>query len=423
MRKFLSLLLLAPFCAMAAENVTLYRDVTLFDGTGSAPAGHRSILVKGERIAAVAGPELNVPEGGKIVEGQGAFVIPGLIDSHVHLATQPDRAEAEMLLKRNLLGGVTLVRDMAGDARFLAELSRQTQLGEVAGPDITYAALMAGPDFFVDPRTHAASKGLTAGQVPWLQSIDDKTDIPLAVAMARGTGAGGIKIYADLPASIVRSIVAEAHRQNIPVWAHAMIFPATPKEGIDAGIDVISHACLLGYQAMQVKPERYHNRAPVDGALIDRQQDTMLAGLFQAMKAKGTVLDATLRVYREADKRPGAYCPQELAAAITAQAHRAGVTVIAGTDGTAPPDAKWPELFDEIALLVKEAGFTPKEALLAATSQSAKAIGRGSETGSVEAGKLADFVLLREDPTKDVAALQSVRLVVKRGAQFERNQP
>jgi imidazolonepropionase-like amidohydrolase len=313
---------------------------------------------------------------------------------------------------------------MAGDARFLAELTRETLLGEVAGPDIAFAALMAGPDFFVDPRTHAASQGLVAGKVPWLQAVDGRTDLRLAVAEARGTGASAIKIYADLDAGLVRAVVAEAHRQHFPVWAHAMVFPATPADGIAAGIDVISHACMLGYQAMRVKPARYHDREAVKPDLIDRTHDPILARLFAAMKAKGIILDATLRIYREGEKRPsrsGGYCPLELAASITAQAHRAGVPVSAGTDGTAPAGEAWPELFDEIALLVQEAGFTPAEALSAATLQSARAMGREAELGTVQPGKLADFVLLREDPTKDVAALRTTIIVVKRGVAFRRD--
>jgi imidazolonepropionase-like amidohydrolase len=422
-RALLFLLLAAPFCAVA-EEVTLYRDVGLFDGSGAAVAPHRSILVEGERILAVGGAELAAPGGARIVDGAGAYVIPGLIDSHVHLATAPKRAEAEAVLRRDLYGGVTAVRDMAGDARFLAELARETLLGEVAGPDIVYSALMAGPDFFVDPRTHAASQGLTAGAVPWLQAVDGSTDLRLAVAEAKGTGASAIKIYADLPAASVRAIVREAHRQNLPVWAHAMVFPATPAQGIESGVDVISHACLLAYQAMGEKPKRYHDRAPVRPELIDRAHDKALARIFAAMKARGTILDATLRVYREGEKRAkrtGAYCPLELAAAITAQAHRAGVAVAAGTDGTAPAGEAWPELFDEIALLVTEAGFTPSQALSAATLQSARTLRREGELGTIAPGKLADFVLLREDPTADVAALRTVTLVVKRGREYPRD--
>ena len=421
-------LIAAPLCALAApDEVTLYRDVSLFDGTGAAIAAHRSILVKGERIEQVGGADLAAPQGARIVEGQGAFVIPGLIDSHVHLATAPRRAEAEAIMRRDLYGGVTAVRDMAGDARFLAELSRETMLGEVAGPDVAYAALMAGPDFFVDPRTHAASQGLTAGAVPWLQAVDGNTDLRVAVAEARGTGASAIKIYADLPGSTVHAIVAEAHRQHFPVWAHAMVFPATPADGIDAGADVISHACMLAYQAMKDKPNRYHDRAAVRPELIDRANDPVLAGLFHAMRAKGTLLDATLRVYQEGEKREekdphrsGSYCPLELAAAITAQAHRAGIPVSAGTDGVAPANDPWPELFDEIDLLAGRADFTPAEALQAATVVSAKAMGREADLGTIQPGKLADFVLLGEDPTKNLAALHTVRMVVKRGTVYPR---
>ena len=418
---------LLPLAVSAGEaQITLYRDVSLFDG--AAMTAHRSILVKGERIDQVGGADLAAPEGARIVEGQGAFVLPGLIDSHVHLATSPRRTEAEALMRRDLYGGVTAVRDMAGDARFLAELSRETALGEVPGPDIAYAALMAGPDFFVDPRTHAASAGLTAGAVPWLQAVDGKTDLKIAVAEARGTGASAIKIYADLPAGTVKAIVAEAHRQHFPVWAHAMVFPATPAEGIDAGIDVISHACLLAYQASKDKPKTYHDRAMVQPELIDRGDDPMLARLFKSMKAKGTLFDVTLRVYQEGEKRlekdphrTGSYCPLELAASITAQAHRAGIPISAGTDGEAPAANPWPELFDEIELLVAKAGFTPAEALHAATVESARALGRDADLGSVQPGKLADFVLLGADPTQDLAALRTVRLVVKRGTAFPRD--
>jgi imidazolonepropionase-like amidohydrolase len=145
------------------------------------------------------------------------------------------------------------------------------------------------------------------------------------------------------------------------------------------------------------------------------------------MKAKGTLLDATLRVYLEGEKRlekdphrSGSYCPLELAAAITLQAHRAGVPIIAGTDGVAPAADPWPEVFDEIDLLAGKAGFTPAEALRSATVEAAKAMGRSEEIGTIQPGKLADFVLLADDPTKDLAALRSVRLVVKRGTSYRR---
>ena len=81
-----------------------------------------------------------------------------------------------------------------------------------------------------------------------MQAVTAETNLPMAVAEARGTGATALKLYADLSAELVKSITAEAHRQHLLVWAHAAVFPALPSDVVDAGVDVISHACLLGYQ-------------------------------------------------------------------------------------------------------------------------------------------------------------------------------
>ena len=75
---------------------------------------------------------------------------------------------------------------MAGDVRLLAELKREAEFDEIPAPDIYYAAVMAGPEFFVDPRTHDSAHGRTAGAVPWMQAITQETDLPNAIAQARG---------------------------------------------------------------------------------------------------------------------------------------------------------------------------------------------------------------------------------------------
>ncbi|HVK42760.1 MAG TPA: amidohydrolase family protein, partial [Phenylobacterium sp.] len=376
-----------------AEKLTVYKGATLIDGTGAPPRPGMSILVKGERIARVwkdGEIAFKLPPQTAVVDVAGQYVLPGLIDSHEHLATPPNRPYAQAHLRRDLYSGVTAIRDMADDLRNVADLSRATRIGEIPGPDIYYAALMAGPSFFEDKRVQAASLGAKGGEVSWMQAITPQTDLPLAVAQARGIGASAIKIYANLPGEEVARITAEAHRQGVPIWAHAAVFPATPAQVLDAGVDVVSHVCMLAYQASDQIPGQYHNRAAVQEEKFGKTIHPQIALLLAKMNADGVVLDATVRIYEAMKGRPTKpYCSTELAAQLTNQALKAGVIVSAGTDGFSAPDAAYPALYEELELLVDRAGFTPMQAIVAATRNGALSVRRDPDFGTVEAGKLA----------------------------------
>ena len=168
----------AALASLCAPTAPLYEGVSILDGTGAPLMPDMSIVVRDGRIAAVAGTdELSLehwPEA-EIEDAWGLFVIPGLIESHTHLATRADRAAAEFELNRFIYGGVTAVRDMAGDVRALAELQRAALVGEIPAPDIHYAALVAGESFFVDPRTRASSMGEVPGHVPWRRAPRSRT--------------------------------------------------------------------------------------------------------------------------------------------------------------------------------------------------------------------------------------------------------
>ncbi|UUZ47680.1 hypothetical protein LP420_31655 [Massilia sp. B-10] len=103
------------------------------------------------------------------------------------------------------------------------------------------------------------------GQVPWLYAVDDQTDIALAVAQARGTGASGMKIYANLPGNLVAKLVAEGKRQHFPVWSHLQVYPASPYDSL--GATAVSHACMIALctrvRQGAVRPQR---RAILRGA-------------------------------------------------------------------------------------------------------------------------------------------------------------
>ena len=412
----------------AEPKIVAYRGAVLFDGTGAPSRSGLTLVTRGERILAIQPDGDTLPPAAEMIDVTGLYVLPGLIDTHVHVATPPDAEAARAQMRRWLYSGVTAVRGMADDLRSVGELARQARVGETPSPDIYYAALMAGEGFFKDPRTQAVSAGAVAGRTPWMQAITADTDLPLAVAMARGTSATGIKIYADLPADLVVRITAEAHRQGVPVWTHAMVYPATPQEVIAAGPDVMSHACILAHQA-QVPADRpisYASRTPIERAPFLNGDNPVVQGLLEQMRDKDIVLDATVRVYAEQDRAaaaPGArqpICSGPMVFALTRQAYRTGVAISAGTDGETPDSNPWPTLIEEMELLQNSVGMTPADVLVAATRTAARTVNQADDMGTLEAGKLANFIFVAVDPAADVANLRKLVFTVKRGQPFPR---
>lgn len=423
-----------PFAPPSNEELVLYRHATLIDGRESAARPDMDVLVAGERIRDVFPDSTPLNDGAakaKVVDLQGRFLIPGLIDSHVHLATPPNRRQAEAELRRNLYGGVTAVRDMADDLRPVGDLARASLVGEIAGADVYYAALMAGPAFFADPRTIATSAGGVAGQVPWMQAVDDNTDLPLAVARSRGTYATAIKLYADLTPELARRIASEAHRQKMLVWAHATLYPAKPSEVVAAGADVISHACLLVREASERLPRLTEPRIPVDLDPFRTGQSPSLARLFATMAEHGVILDATVWAYQAPSPGPATVpgltpplvpgsCDDVVGGAITGQAYRAGVQVSAGTDSVAPAADAWPELLHEMSELVDRAHMPPEAVIRSATLIGARAAGQERDMGSIEPGKLANMIVLERNPLLTIDNLKTLAMTIKRGRVFAR---
>jgi len=413
----------APTPFAPTDGWTAYRGSTLFDGTGTTYRRDMTIVVEGSRIHAVApDDDAAVPDDAEVVDLGGSFVIPGLVDSHQHLATPPNRPAAEAVLRRHVYAGITTVRDMADDLRHISDLARATLVGEIPGPDIAYAALMAGPSFFDDPRTWQVSRGVVPGTVPWMQAITDDTDLVTAVTLARGTGATAIKIYADLSAQLVAAITAEAHRQGLSVWAHAAVFPALSLDVLAAGVDVLSHVNLIAYRHDAASPDTYKDRPPFDPASVDVDGQA-IGEVLTRMKETGAVLDATASMWLadELASYPNAPAMAELSAALTARAFREGIPVSTGSDVETTADAAFPWLFEELDFLHRRCGIPAADVLLGATRIGARSAGLEAEAGTIEAGKLANFVILDEDPLADVAHLRSVSCTVKRGRRFPRS--
>lgn len=389
-------------------RVLVVDSVSVIDVASGRVDADRRIVIRGDTIAAVQSVRDALPTTvDQYVNGRGTFAIPGLVDHHVHLDTRMDRQ-----LQQAARGGVTMVQNMAGDNRVVAEYARRVMTKELAGPEIAYVSVMAGPDFFVDPRFRAAGQGYVPGTAPWMQAVTASTEIPVAVAAARGSGATVLKLYAMIDSALAARLTVEAHRQGMTVTAHGTLFPARPLQLVQAGVDVLTHAPYLSWQgADSVRAQDSFDRrkgpyakVPVDGPVI--------GALLTAMQRAHTYLEPTLFVFaRQADEQD----VNTWARALTKRAHDMGVPILAGTDGLIGGDSTdLPNVHRELQLLVA-AGLSAREALASATIEPAKAMQREKTHGVIAAGYVADVVLLEVNPLVDIAATRKIRQVVLRG--------
>lgn len=354
---------------------------------------------------------------------KGKYVVPGLIDAHVHFATDPTeerRDNAEKVLKEMLLTGITSVRDMAGDARALSSVSRDALVGDIDSPNIYYSALMAGSKFFSDPRTIASAQGGISGKMPYMKTIDDNSNMVIDIAEAKGTGASGIKMYAFLSNNEVIKIVDEAKKQNIPVWSHASLQIAKPSEIIASGVISISHANMLVYENEDseklINSWISHKSSAKDKEYWDNEFGKLdFSELYQLMIKNKVVLDATLSILVTHKDHPKMVWRYEIGKRIIQQAHKKNVLIDAGSDSDQSTFVQ-----HEMKLLVNECGFSPFEAIVAATKYSAMATGILENEGTIEVGKKANLLLLNSNPVENIEHIDDIFFVVKNGKMYNK---
>jgi imidazolonepropionase-like amidohydrolase len=419
----------------------------LWDGTGRPAVSNAVTLVRGNRIiCAGAAGECLVPPRARIIDAHGGWLIPGLIDSHVHLLflTHGSAGEELSLDLRDLLAqGVTTVRDMGTNpAALLARANAIT-----AAPRVYAMQLVAGRRFFFNGfRGVRTARGMVFRQPPaltmqglgWTPILFTPEDDPdSVVAAAQRAGALGLKLYAQLDVMSVRKLTAAAHRAGMPVWGHAWVQPASALEQVLAGQDGVVHAAGLAGELFSAQErdtlvnDGNLQVATAEVATVGSVYDPRILAALDSMAKYGTFFEPTLDATRHSvayfnAKRRHIPSEQEeyvraasgFGIEVTREAVRRGVRISAGSDHVAyGPANERASLFGELQLLVDSVALTPRAALLAATRDAALAIGGepAKRLGTIEAGRYADLVLLTKSPLEDIQNLESVEWVMKGG--------
>jgi imidazolonepropionase-like amidohydrolase len=428
------------------------RHATVIDATGGPPQSETTILIAGGRIREIGpGGSIQVPRGAQVVDGAGKFVIPGLMDMHVHTIWPQ---HIQQFLPLFIANGITGVRDMFGDLRLAERLKPEIAAGTLLGPRfVTPGPIVDGP------------------QPVWPGSIAVTTaeEGRQAVRSVKQRGADFVKVYSLLPREAYFAIAEEAKKQNIAFAGHVSRF-VTASEASDAGQRTIEH--LTGLHLATSRDEEAI-RAELRNATGDLRSPTnpvrlvegRAATTFDPQKAEalfgrfvrnGTWQVPTLTVLRSqafrtdpdfvndqrlkymtpqmrtqwAARAPGPPAPAsperaralfERHVALVGAMHRAHVRILAGSDTPNPYVFPGFSLHDELGLLVRS-GLSPLDALQGATRNAAEFLGMLKEVGTVERGKRADLVVLDANPLDNISNTQRIHAVIINGRLIAKEQ-
>ncbi len=418
-------------------------DVTIVDVKEGRLQPNMTVVIKDNRIVQVEqSGKVNIPEETIVLNATGKYLIPGLWDMHVHLFN-----DEEIAFPYLLANGVTGVRDMGATITQIAEWKQTINEGALA-PRLVFS----GPAL-------DGARTLGDGSLMHL-NLKTEAEARSEVKELKQFGVSFLKIYTYLPRGIYYAIADEAKNQGVPFAGHVP-FAVSAKEASELGQRSIEHlyGILIASSGLETEiREKYKNNLQyifsVDLAAADSYDEQKAQALFDTFAKNDTHIVPTLTTFKNllstVDKSRASYAPTavqkiwadyqdtkkvssvvqssqsvisrlyEKYPKLVANMHKRGVPIMTGTD------TLWTELepipnlvfgfslHDELKLLV-EAGLTPLEALQAATITPARFLGMADSTGSIEAGKWADLVLLDQNPLEDINHTRLISAVVADG--------
>ncbi len=396
---------------------------TMVDCTGRPAVPDAVIVIENGRITA-AGPRsgIKIPSGATIVDTKGKTILPGLWDMHAHV----EQVEWGPIY---LAAGVTTVRDCGNEFEFITSVRDAIAGGRGLGPRILAAGIVDGSG----PFALGVARVDTPDQArEWTRRYHD-------------AGFQQMKIYSSVRLENLKVVCDEAHRLGMTVTGH-IPNGLTAYQAVEAGQDQINH---FSYVMSLLVPKSPPGTSRFDrmnaAASIDTNSEELRKEI-TFFREHRTVLDPTMVLTELSTAttakppesfEPGvAYVAPELAAqvveadspnqfsplvekffrkelSILGQLHRGGITIVAGTDQAVPGHS----LHREIELYVL-AGFTPMEALQAATIVPARVMGLDKELGTIEKGKRADLIIVNGNPLEDIHTSRNVEYVITNGSMY-----
>jgi imidazolonepropionase-like amidohydrolase len=390
-------------------------NARVIDGTGAAPIDHGRIVIQDDRLIAVGPRETVVaPPGAQVLDLTGRTIVPGLIDLHFHIENDPK------LALRQLSHGVTSFRDPGQWEEKFIELRRMIAADGIQAPRI----FTAGPHIDGERPAYPADAVVARDPEEARRFAERNID----------EGASALKIYFRLPLASARAVIDVCVARHVPCTAHLEILDA--RELLTAGLQGIEHITSLGPSlAPRVEREAYrqavlaNNDARQDGRYemfshlqLDGPEAQKLYGI---LRTRHPWIDPTLAVFERRQTAPSARTPAAKVAMYVAgfenmkrlarRVDLEGARVVVGGHSTVPFAARGEAPWREMELLV-ESGFTPLEVIRAATATAAAFLYREQDLGTLQAGRLADLVVLTGDPLRSIAEMRSVDRVMAGGA-------
>ncbi len=405
-----------------AETLAL-TGATLIDGTGNPAVADAVVVIKkGRIVAAGAKSKVKIPKNATVIDETGKTILPGLWDMHAHF----EQVEWGPIY---LAAGVTMVRDCGNEFEFIKAVRDAVADGKGLGPRLLLAGIVDG------------SGKMTVG----VQRVDTPEQAKAWTDKYHDAGFQQMKIYSSVKLEEVKTIADEAHRLGMTVTGHVPE-GLTAYQAIEAGQDQINHIHYIADIMHDPLPEgaKRSERAKAIANIDLSSAPAQKAIAF--LQAHHTVVDPTLALMEfftaSTAKPPASFepgvtkLPVELSAQlndvgppgpnaavgeksfekfveIVGALHKSGIPIVAGTDQTVPGHS----LHREIELYV-QAGFSPMEAIQAATIVPARVMGIAKEVGTVEVGKRADLIVIHGDPLQDIHNTRNVESVITNGTMY-----